>query len=125
MNEKTAIKSARKLLGPKMAFREDPRAPSAERRAEALQNLPAMRQALEAADAACNRRREELLADPLYRELTEKRAQARALHDAERRVAFRYRLTVGTATGWSFAVKAQGDTWADVIEELEREAANK
>lgn len=126
MSPKQAIARLRTLLGKHAAYRIDEKAPTPAQRAEAAAKLPALRAARNELEARMTSRREELLRDPLYRELKEKYQQAKKQCDEAGYAAhMHYRLTVGTSGEFFFHVEAQGDNWSDVIAKLEAKRAER
>lgn len=66
MNQTQALARLRKIMGPKVAYRVDPKAPDAEQRAVMRSAWQAARDVAEAAVAARKARYEELLAGEAY-----------------------------------------------------------
>ena len=120
MERSVAIKKLGKLLGKRLGYRVDRDAPDAETRAAVRQQLPGLRAAERQVEAAMDARRAALLAaDPEYQALAEAFKLARAGRRAAAAVATsRYRITVGISGAVFFHVKAQGDSWEDVIAKL-------
>jgi hypothetical protein len=119
MERAVAIKKLGKLLGKSLGYRVDPDAPSAEERAEAKQQLPALNAAKQQAGEAMEARRTAILAsDAEYQRLVETYRIARKNSAAALSIVGRYRVTVGTSGDLFFHVKAQGDSWEDVITKL-------
>ena len=122
MKRDIALKKLQKLLGKNMGYRVDPDAPDADGRAEAK-----VERARVAADAAelklkLDRRREELLsADPEYVRWRELHKAARDRADRLTGMQHHYRFTVGISGEHFFTVRAQGDSWEEVIAKLEKE----
>ena len=119
MERATALKTLRKILGDRLGYRVDPQAPDASMRAVAREQAKALsaqhRIAIEASEA---RRNAILSADPEYQQL---RAEAQRLGNAKHEawgISHRFRFTVGTSSDLFFHVKAQGDSWEDVIAQL-------
>jgi hypothetical protein len=119
MERIVAIKKLGKLLGKSLGYRVDPNAPTAEER-EASQ--------LELRIASAEKRRIDelkearfraiLAADPEYQNLL---ADWRVARDRVGKLASamnHYKITVGTTSEMFFHVKAQGDSWEEVIEKL-------
>lgn len=123
MKDGTALKKLVKLLGSRAAYRKDKGAPGAAGRAVASAEFQRLRPLVEAAKAARDARYRELLQDPKYRELV-------AEHDALRKElqeagsqSRRYAITAGKDMGLFFSVAAEGDTWPEVLEQLEKKKA--
>lgn len=122
MERVVALKRLRKLLGNEMGWRVDPKAPTADERSEAEARRPALNEAFTQAEKAMQERRAVLLQDPLYQELV----TAYKLRQKERSensgLLHHYRFTVGkTVGGLLFRVMAQGDSWEEVIDIVERD----
>jgi hypothetical protein len=119
MERAVAIKKLTKLLGKKLAWRLSPAAPDAEARTAA-------REALRAAVEDRNRARELrdarakaiLSADEEYQRLIVTARAATEAADNLSAITRHYRITVGTNEGIFFLVKAEGDSWEDVISKL-------
>jgi hypothetical protein len=119
MERAVAIRKLGKLLGKRLGYRVDSGAPDAEERAAARQQLPALQAAEKlAADAMEARRRAILAADPEYQAMVAEHKAARDRRHKVSGVTDRYRITVGTISDLFFHVKAQGDSWEDVIAKL-------
>lgn len=120
MERAVAIQKITKLLGKGVCWRVDPKAPSREER-----------EAAKAGMAAANAERNAIQAkrDARYRAILEADAEYQALQAAceaarNRRnellsLSHHYKITVGTIVGGMFNhVKAQGDSWEEVIGKL-------
>lgn len=118
MNQSQAITKLRAVLGKNFAYRVDNKAPSAEQREQARDVWKRAKAASEAAAAARDARRAELLADPVYQGLMVDAKAAAEFADKARGHANRNRITVGRDGGWCFSVEAEGDTWADVVDKV-------
>ena len=124
MERAVAIKKLGKVLGKYFGYRVDSGAPDAEERAEAKQQLPALRAAEEQAEAAMKTRCAAVLAaDREYQALVVAHRDARAARHKVSSVTSRYKITVGTTSDLFFHVKAQGDSWEDVIAQVSAKAA--
>lgn len=124
MERIVAIKKLGKMLGKSLGYRIDPRAPSSEERKEAAQRLPALIEARQLTAKAMSDRREAVLAaDQQYQELVAAHKEARRCADDAVSITHRFKITVGTRNEMFFHVKAQGDSWEDVIETLGAKAA--
>jgi hypothetical protein len=119
MERAVAIKKLTKLLGNSLAYRVDPKAPKADDRAAAraqLADAVAKRNALKERVEA--RRQALLRADTEYQSLM-KAYEIAGKHAASLSEAMRhYKFTVGTNNGMFFVVRAEGDTWEEVIGKL-------
>lgn len=124
MERTAAITKLGKLLGKSLGYRVDPKAPTVEQREAAKAQCPALHAASKAAQGAVEARRLELLADPQYQEL---RAAAKVASEKANRMSYtahhHYKITVGSTNSMFFHVKAQGDSWEEVIEKVEKERA--
>lgn len=124
MNKSEALAKLSKLLGPNTGYRVDPKAPRAADRETIRANAKVARVASDAADAALRARRAELLAaDPTYQRLKAEAAALSAASDEARGGLHRHRVTVGRSSGMFFHIKAQGDTWAEVVAKVEGRAS--
>ena len=115
MNQAQALAKLRKVIGPKLGYRIDPKAPSAEQREEARTKLRDARERRDAVEAAMKARREELLRDPTYQELRKQYQsldEECSLHSSR---SYKKRITVGVAGGMFFSVRAEGDNWDEVV----------
>jgi hypothetical protein len=119
MNEQQAIGKLKKLLGPRAAWRVDPKAPLADERAAALAARPAASKAVLDARTALDARRAELLRDPEYVHLLNEWQFLKRQADLLAGASHRHRITVGRNSGIALHVVAEGDNWAEVIEKLE------
>lgn len=97
MNQAQALTKLRRLYGPALAYRLDPRAPDAAQRDEMRAKWPAAKKAADAAEAARKARLEQLLTDPQYQALKANAQETAAAADEARAGMLHYRITVGTA----------------------------
>ena len=119
MERAAAIKKLGKLLGKSFGYRVDPTAPDKDARAEAREILRVTGPQREAIGKAVTARREALLkADAEYQRLLEDYRTATLHCDRLSATLHHYRFTAGNSNGMFFHVKAQGDSWEDVIEQL-------
>lgn len=119
MERAVALKKLTKLLGKKLGYRVDAKAPTPEERAVAESQI-----------AAATKERDELKAkrDERYKAILAADAEYQSLHAAHRIAADRvnelfslirhYKITVGTNEGLFFLHKAEGDSWEEVIDKL-------
>lgn len=125
MERSVAIKKLGQLLGKSLGYRVDPKAPNQDDRDEARAKLPdstAKRKALSEQMEA--RRTEILRADAEYQQLKAAHAEAKKCSDELFGITCHYRFTVGTSNSMFFTVRAQGDSWEQVIDKLtEKQAA--
>lgn len=119
MERGVAIKKLEKLLGKKMGWCVRPTYSTADERAAAKAALPSAREERnrlkEQKDA---RHRAILEADAEYQSLLT--ASKAAAENVERLdgITRHHKITVGINLGWAFKVKAEGDSWEEVIEKL-------
>ena len=124
MERIVAIKKLGKLLGKSLGYRIDPGAPTHEEREEARQRLPALTEVRQQAEKAMNdRRRDILAADQRYQELVATWTDAKKSVDKAVSITHHFKFTVGTSGAMFFHIKAQGDSWEDVIQQLSTKAA--
>jgi predicted nucleic acid-binding Zn-ribbon protein len=122
MERAVALKKLGKLLGKSMGYQVDPKAPDRDDRAEALARLKEERPTKEALSKQMAAREAELLkADAEYQRLKAEYAEARKRCEELSYTANRYRFTAGTMGQLFFSVKAQGDSWEEVIAKIEKE----
>ena len=119
MRREDALKKLSRLLGKNFRYRVDPTAPDADERAEAKARLPELNARLDELGLQRNERRKALLdADAEYQRLkAEYDAASKARSDAVS-CTMHYRFTVGTLGELFFHVKAQGDSWEEVISKV-------
>ena len=124
MERVAAIKTLGKMLGKSFGYRVDPKAPSADEREAATQQRPALQEARRQAETAMQERRKAILAaDQQYQKLVAAYEEAKKAADRAMSESHHYKFTVGTTNGMFFVVKAQGDSWEDVIGKLSTKAA--
>jgi len=124
MERVVAITKLGKMLGKSLGYRIDPKAPTQEERDEANRQLPALTAARQEAEKAMIERRQAVLAaDRKYQELVEAWKEAKQNAEKTFSVLRHFKFTVGTSSGMFFHVKAQGDSWEDVIHKLSVKAA--
>lgn len=123
MNAKQALKRAQALLGRRASIRERKPYCTPDEREAARSNWRSMREAAEAAKAARDMRRRELLAgDAEYQRLASAAREAQDALDVTAAQATSYAVSVGIDAGICFEVRAQGDSLADAIANLEARA---
>lgn len=119
MERAVAIKKLGKLLGKELGYRVDNKAPTAEQRLGALSALaPAIEKRnklREQRDARCAAI---LAADTEYQNLVDAARDASKRVDEFSSITRRYKITVGVSTDMFFHIKAQGDSWEEVIDKL-------
>jgi uncharacterized protein YfiM (DUF2279 family) len=121
MERIVAIKRLGKLLGKSMGYRVDPKAPTAEEREEALRQLPALNAETQQAEKAMQDYRTALLAgDQKYQELVATWQDVRKRRSKTVSITHHFKITVGNGNGMFFSVMGQGDSWEDVIRQVEK-----
>ena len=119
MERTVALKKLGKLLGNKLGYRIKAKAPTPEERAGAKAALaPARAERDRLKEQRDTRHREILAADAEYQRL---QSEARAAVERVEKLSgtsSHYKITVGLDLGWAFEVKAEGDSWEDVIDKL-------
>ena len=121
VNPTRSLPKLRKLLGPKFGYRVNPKAPTPEERAEAKAAYSA---ALEK-KLACQKRRDEyrnalLAGDQEYQRLRAEEIIAANCAAELAGLRMSYKITAGVSTDMFFIVKAEGDTWNEIIAKLEK-----
>lgn len=122
MERSVAIKKLSKMLGKSLGYRVDPKGLVSEEREAAIAKAKELNEAFKLAEAAEAARRQAILdADAEYQRLS---AWTKSLRDAKaeaRSKSNHFKVTVGhTTTFGFFHIDAQGDSWEDVIGQLER-----
>lgn len=127
MERTVALKKLGQLLGKKLGYRVNAKAPTPDERAEAKAALaPAIEERnklKEQRDARC---KVILAADAEYQSLFADARDAGKRVDELSSITRCHKITVGTSEGMFFLVKAEGDTWEEVIGRLtakEKQAA--
>lgn len=120
MERSVALKKLGKLLGKSLGYRVDPKAPDQEQRDEARAKLRVEVEKKKLLDKQKVDRMTFLLtSDPEFQRLkTEYAAQSKVCSDLQS-ITMHYRFTVGTMGSMFFSVKAQGDSWEEVIKKIE------
>lgn len=125
MERSTALKKLEKLLGKKLGYRINHKAPSAEQRAEAREVLPAAIAERKSLTEQRDKRREEILAaDPEYQRLRSEVRTCSANVETLSATTRHFKITVGTSEGIFFLVKAEGDSWEEVIAKVATKNGN-
>jgi hypothetical protein len=120
MERAVAIKKLTKLLGKSLGYRVNDKAPTHEEREEAKQKLPALAEERKRAQEAVRLRRDVIL--DRDRELQGLIAIYQQVNKEWERTAgmtHYYKFTVGTSNGMFFHIRAQGDSWEEVISKIE------
>lgn len=121
MERSVAIKKLGKLLGKSLGYRVDTRAPTADERLDARAALGVAREELSVVSSKIAERREAILSgDHEYQALKVKGEAARKRVDKLTSITSHYKITVGITSSMFFHVRAQGDTWEQVIAKLEK-----
>ena len=126
MERAVALKKLGKLLGKKLGYRINTKAPSPEERSTAKAALPA---------AIEERNKLKEYRDIRYKAILASDEEYQRLHAAHRAasehvdelsgITRHYKITVGTSEGMFFLHKAEGDSWEEIIDKLtpEKEVA--
>ena len=120
MERAVALKRVAKILGKNMGYRVDPKAPREAEREAARRELRVVSAEREASKTAMEDRRKAVLdADVEYQRLkAEHDALSKRYGDLQCKTSH-FKITVGVSVaGLFFSVKAQGDTWEQVIAKL-------
>ncbi len=126
MERAVALKKLGTLLGKKLGYRIDSKAPTPEERATAKLELTALleeRNKLQAQKEA--RYQAVLAADPEYQKLKADYLAMRKKGEELSSLVRHHKITVGTSEGMFFLVKAEGDSWEEVINKIEAERQRK
>lgn len=119
MERAVALKKLGKILGKNLAYRINDKAPTREEREAAAKELPA---ALEERNKLREKRderyKEILAADAEYQRLKEAHQTAKNHADELMSIKHTCKFNVGTSNGMFFLVKAEGDSWEEVIEKV-------
>lgn len=122
MERAIAIKKLGKLLGKSLGYRVDPKAPDADEREEARAELKSVSADRNEFKSKLEIRRKAILdADAEYQSLYEAWAITRDRAEKLTGLIHHYRFTAGTSNGMFFLIKAQGDSWEEVIAKIEKE----
>jgi hypothetical protein len=125
MERAVAIKKLTKILGKSLGYRVDPKAADQDDRNEAMAKLPDVRSAVRALEIQMRQREDAILeADAEYQRLKAARADAKKALDNLLGTTSSYRFTVGVMSSMFFHVKAQGDSWEEVIAQLTEKKAD-
>jgi hypothetical protein len=121
MERAVAVKKLVKLLGKSLGYRINDKAPTREERAaaqEASKSAVAERNALK--EKRDERYRAILAADAEYQRLHAEHKAASERVDRLWSITRHYKITVGTTTSMFFHVRAEGDSWEEVIDKLQQ-----
>jgi hypothetical protein len=120
MERSAAIKKLGKLLGKSLGYRINDKAPTPEERAAAKAELTlaiAERNTLK--EKRDERHRAILAADAKYQSLHATHAVASERVDKLLSITRHFKITVGISNSMCFLIKAEGDSWEDVIAKIE------
>ena len=119
MERATAIRRLGRLLGKKLGYRINAKAPTQEEReiakaalSSAIQDRNKLREQRESRYKAI------LAADEEYQRLVAAVRAASERVDTLSSITRHYKITVGTSEGMFFLVKAEGDSWEEIIDKL-------
>ena len=119
MERAVALKKICKLLGKKTRYRIDTKAASREERDAARAKLSnAVKARNELQEKRNDRQRAILAADAEYQSLLAAHKAAVENSDKLLSIMRHHKITVGTDEGFFFSVKAEGDSWEEIIEKL-------
>lgn len=124
MERAIAVKKLGKLLGKSLGYRVDPKGLTAEEREEARAALKVANEETRTLLEQREARMKALLdADLEYQQIKAAHDVAKKNRDRHASRCYHYKFTVGTSNGIFFHVKAQGDSWEEVIAKIEKEGA--
>ena len=122
MERSVAIKKLGKLLGKKLGYRVDDKAPGPEARVAARVALtPAIEERNKLREQREARYNAVLAADAEYQSLNAAAKEAGKRVDELSSITRWYKITVGTSEGMFFLNRAEGDSWEEVIDKLTAE----
>jgi hypothetical protein len=122
MERTVALKKLERLLGKKLWWRINPKAPTPEDRATAKAALPsAIEERNKLKEQRDARHRALLEGDAEYQSLNTAAIAAIARVEKISGITRWYKITVGISHGWANEVKAEGDSWEEVIGKLTTE----
>lgn len=121
MERAEAVRKLGKLLGKSLGYRVDPKAPTPEEREQVRIDAHKLHGHYETAKKAMDDRRRAILeGDQEYVSLVAKCAEIRKAKDKAFSLSHHYKIQVGVSNSMFFHIKAEGDSWEQVIEKLER-----
>ena len=124
MDRQVAIRKLTKILGKSLGYRVDPTAPTKDQRDEAKAALiPAIEKRKAIGQKRDERYRAILAADPEYQSLAAAYKEASAEVDRLAAITRHFKMTVGVVNDLFFSVRAEGDSWEEILATLERKAA--
>lgn len=119
MERAVALKRLERLLGKKLGWRINPKAPTQEEREAAKAELPLAIEDRNALKEQRHARYQEILAaDSEYQRLYGAHKAASERVDKLSSITRHHKITVGTSNGLFFVVKAEGDSWEEIIDKL-------
>lgn len=119
MERAIAIKKLGKLLGKSLGYRVDPSAPDGAEREEARAALKLARENAEKLLKQKELRIKALLDGDLeFQRIKTAHEAAKKIQNEIASRGYQYKFTVGTTNGMFFVVKAQGDSWEEVISKV-------
>ena len=122
MERTIAVKKLGKLLGKSMGYRIDSKAASRDEREAARAELKLALEARSKLEEEKNQRRRAILeADAEYQRLDAAHKEARVRVDKLSSITRHHKITVGISNSMFFHVKAEGDSWEEVIDKLQQE----
>lgn len=122
MERTVAIKTLGRLLGKNLGYRVNAKAPTQEEREAARAALPqAVEERNKLTEQRDARRKAILAADVEYQNILAAVTVASKNVDKLSSTMHQHKITVGVSTGMFFLVKAEGDTWEEIIGKLTAE----
>ncbi len=121
MERSVAVKKLTRLLGSRLGYRVDPTAPGQDEREAARAALPAAIAERNGVKEKRDARYTAILkADAEYQALKAEYTAASQRVDKLSSVTRHFKFTVGTSNGMFFHIRAEGDTWEEVIGKLQK-----
>lgn len=121
MERAIAIKKLGRLLGKNLGYRVDPTAPNQDERDTARAELLATSAAYEELKEQREARLQAVLAaDTEYQRLKAECSAEGVRRNKLASMSHHYKFTAGATNGMFFVIKAQGDSWEQVIEKIEK-----
>ncbi|MFZ5735642.1 hypothetical protein [Rhodopseudomonas palustris] len=121
MERSVALKKVEKLLGKSFRYRVNLKAPNADGRAEARKRLEIAESAHSSVSRQLSARTSELLRGDLeYQRLSAEYKSTREKSADLRLTSSSYRFTVFVSSGFFTKVEAEGDSWEEIIDQLNR-----
>ena len=121
MQRETAIRKLRKIIGKEFGYRINERALGADARAEAQCELNlASKERVRLVALIDERLKVVLAADAEYQAIKARLAEAKKRESELAAKAYGRKIAVGVVSGLFFSVRAQGDSWEEVIRKLSK-----